>query len=308
MNPSVTVRDVLVDAQRRLEGAGVPSPGVDAAEIVSFVLGVDRKRLYMHEAVSADARIRIERLVTQRLSRVPLQHIIGTAPFRRMNLRVGPGVFLPRPETELLAEAAIRHLRSQDQRVAVDLCSGSGAITLALATEVDDVQAYGVEISTDAQRWADVNAQAAAELLAERGSQVSFLVADGRSVADSGAPLAHLVGRVAVVTCNPPYIPDAMVPREPEVRDHEPSLALFGGPDGMDLVRPLAMTAAQLLQPGGLLVMEHADLQGEDAGNLGVPGILRQASAQDERPLWTDVRDRTDLAGRPRFTMAVRTG
>jgi len=302
----VTVRDVLVDAQRRLEGAGVASPDVDAAELVAFVLGLDRKRLFMHEPLDDEARVRIERLITQRLSRVPLQHIIGTAPFRRMNLRVGPGVFLPRPETELVAEAAIRHLATQAQRTAVDLCSGSGAIALALATEVDRVQVTGVEVSSDARAWADVNLAAASELLTERGSEVTFIAADGRTVADPGEPLEQLAGRVAVVTCNPPYIPDAMVPREPEVRDHEPALALFGGPDGMDLVRPLAETAARLLCPGGLLVMEHADVQGADAGEIGVPGILRAARSESGEPLWRDINDRRDLAGRPRFTMAVR--
>ncbi len=307
MNHVLTVRDVLVDTQRRLASAGVPSPDVDAAELVAFALGTDRKRLFLHEPLNDEVRVRIERLVTRRLSRVPLQHITGTAGFRRMNLRVGPGVFLPRPETELVAEAAIRQLASQSDRIAVDLCSGSGAIALALATEVDEAEVMGVEISPEARSWADVNVAAATDLLSERRSRITLIDADGRTVADPGAPLAHLVGRVAVVTCNPPYIPDAMVPREPEVRDHEPELALFGGHDGMDLVRPLAETAAQLLRPGGLLVMEHADVQGEDAKQAGVPGILRAASTESGQPLWCDVIDRRDLAGRPRFTMAVRT-
>lgn len=306
MSDIVTIRDVLVDAQRRLQGAGIPSPDVDAAEIVAFALGSERNRLFMHEPIDGDDRVRIERLVTRRLSRVPLQHILGTAGFRRMNLRVGPGVFIPRPETELVVEAAIRHVQAESDRSVVDLCSGSGAIALAIATEIDGVSAVGVEVSSAALAWADVNLAAASELLTQRQSDVTFIEADGRTVADLGEPLADMAGRVAVVTCNPPYIPDAMVPREPEVRDHEPALALFGGSDGMDLVRPLAETAARLLRPGGLLVMEHADVQGDDAGSLGVPAILRAALSDVDSPLWREVRDRTDLAGRPRFTMAVR--
>jgi release factor glutamine methyltransferase len=306
MSDTVTIRDVLVDAQRRFSSAGIASPDVDAAEIVAFVLGCERNRLFMHEPMESDARVRVERLVTRRLSRVPLQHILGTAGFRRMNVRVGPGVFIPRPETELVVEAAIRHVKAESDRTAVDLCSGSGAIALAIATEVDGVRVVGVEVSAEALVWADVNHVAATDLLTQQQSEVTFIEADGRTVADPGEPLADMAGRVAVVTCNPPYIPDAMVPREPEVREHEPALALFGGPDGMDLVRPLAETAARLLRPGGLLVMEHADVQGEDAGGLGVPGILRAAMSDAHEPLWRDVRDRTDLAGRPRFTMAVR--
>lgn len=306
MSDSVTIRDVLVDAQRRFQSAGIPSPDVDAAEIVAFALGRQRNRLFMHEPLEDDARVRIERFVTRRLSRVPLQHILGTTGFRRMNLRVGPGVFIPRPETELVVEAAIRHVQAEPERSVVDLCSGSGAIALAIATEVDAVHAWGVEVSREALAWSETNLAAASDLLLQRNSEVTFIEADGRTVADPGEPLADMAGRVSVVTCNPPYIPDAMVPREPEVRDHEPALALFGGPDGMDLVRPLAETAARLLRPGGLLVMEHADVQGEQAEGLGVPAILRAAVSAAQEPVWGDVRDRSDLAGRPRFTMAVR--
>jgi release factor glutamine methyltransferase len=133
-----TVRDVLVDAERRLERAGVPSPSVDASELVAFALGTTRTRLFLHDRLDPDQRVRVEQLITQRLNRVPLQHITGTAPFRRLVVSVGPGVFIPRPETELVAEAAIRFLGEfpESERVAVDLCTGSGAIALSLATEV----------------------------------------------------------------------------------------------------------------------------------------------------------------------------
>jgi len=294
---SLRVRDLLVDVQRRLQSAGIPSPEVDAAEMVAYVLQLPRTALYLHDPVSADQIVRIEQLAAQRAARVPLQHIIGTAGFRRMNLRVGPGVFIPRPETELVAEAGIRHLREREpnQRIAVDLCTGSGAVAFALATEVEGVECYAVEISPDAMAWAEVNLASAQELLAERTSQVHLITGDAATIADPGQPLAHLNGRVSVVTCNPPYIPDGMVPREPEVHIHDPALALYGGPDGLDVMRSVIATAAQLLAPGGLLVLEHGDTQG---GFDGVPGLLRE---------WTDVHDRVDLAGRPRFTLAIRS-
>jgi release factor glutamine methyltransferase len=290
------VRDILFDVQRRLQTAGIPSPEVDAAELVAFALKVPRTALYLHDPVSDEQAERIEELTVQRISRVPLQHIIGTAGFRRMNLRVGPGVFIPRPETELVAEAAIRFLRDQDpqHRIAVDLCSGSGAIAFALATEVDQVDCYAVEISPDAVAWADVNLASAAPMLAERSSRVQVITGDATTIADVGEPLEHLAGRVAVVTCNPPYIPDGMVPREPEVQAHDPALALYGGPDGYAVIREVVHTAAHLLAPGGLLVIEHGEAQG---GHDGVPALLRE---------WSDVHDRVDLAGRPRFVMAVR--
>jgi release factor glutamine methyltransferase len=299
----IRVRDVIVDAQRRLTDAGVPSPSADAAEIVAHALGVPRTALYLHDPIDGAARVRIEQLMAKRITRVPLQHIIGTAPFRRMNIRVGPGVFTPRPETELVAEAAIRVLRDTptDQRTAVDLCSGSGAIALALATELDHVTAYGVEVSPEAMRWAEVNHAAAESLLREQQSSLTLVLGD----AGADDVLVALHGTVAVVTCNPPYIPDAMVPKEPEVQMHEPGIALFGGPDGLDQIRRMQQTAARLLRTGGLFVVEHADVQGDDQTN-GVPACLADARADDGGPLWSDIQDRSDLAGRPRFTMAIR--
>lgn len=295
MTPSSRVRDLLVDAQRRLEAAGVPSPNVDAAELVSHVLRVPRTALYLQDPVTADQQQQLEQLLVQRASRVPLQHLIGTAPFRRMNLRVGPGVFIPRPETELVAEAAIQYLRAValGERRAVDLCTGSGAVGLAMATEVDHVTCWAVEISPDALAWAQVNVASAAPLLETRSSELHLVSGDATTIGDPGEPLAHLAGKVAVVTCNPPYIPDGMVPREPEVHAHDPAIALFGGVDGLGIIRQVIQVAERLLVPGGLLVIEHGDAQGDV-----VPHLLKD---------WSEVHDRTDLAGRPRFTMAVRT-
>lgn len=314
----VTVRDVLVDAERRLSAAGVPSPSVDSSVIVAHVLDTTRGRLFLHDPVTDEQRVGIEYLVSRRLSRVPLQHLIGSTGFRRLDIDVGPGVFIPRPETELVAEAGIRELAatSVGDRVAVDLCAGSGAIALSMACEVGQSQVYAVELSDEALVWTRRNAAANRPAMDAVGSTLEIVPAGVREVADSGGPLAFLAGRASVVVSNPPYIPDQMVPREPEVRDHEPPMALFGGADGLDVVREVVRSAAILLRPGGLLVIEHADVQGPSAGAAGVPGLLRSVVSDEELrdatgvaiggPMWTEVNDRIDLNGLPRFTMARR--
>lgn len=313
-----TVRDVLVDAERRLAAAGVPSPTVDSASIVAHVLGVPRGHLFLQDHLDDEAKLRIEQMVSRRLTRVPLQYLLGTTGFRRLDLSVGPGVFIPRPETELVVEAGVRELRASEHRIAVDLCSGSGAIALSVATEVPGAEVYAVELADEAVEWTRRNAKDLAEAIAAQGSSVQVLQHDAATVADPGGPLAGLVGRVDVVLSNPPYIPDAMVPRDPEVRDYEPRQALFGGVDGLDLIRGIAQTALLLLRPSGLLVIEHADVQGVDAGAAGVPRLLGShrvgedlagtvGMASGDR-CWRSIDDRIDLNGRPRFTMARRAG
>lgn len=302
------MRDVLVDAERRLQRAGVPSPGVDAAEIVAFVLGVQRSRLFLLDELHDDDKVRIEQLLAKRLSRVPLQHLLGTAAFRYLVLEVGPGVFIPRPETELVTEAGVRELCASpvESRIAVDLCSGSGAIALALATECPGSEVHAVEWDDAAVEWTRRNVAAHAADLTRVTSAVTVHHADATTVAEDQGPLAHLRGRVDVVVTNPPYIPDQMVPREPEVREHEPRAALYGGHDGLDVVRGVASTAALLLRPGGLLVVEHADVQGPDAGESGVPGALSSTQVEGN-PAFTEIIDRLDLNGLPRFTLARRS-
>lgn len=315
-----TVRDVLIDAERRLGAVGVPSPNVDAAEIIAFVLGVRRNRLILQDLVSPEQRVRIEQLMTKRLSRVPLQHLLGSAAFRYIELQVGPGVFIPRPETELVTEAGIRELRELPvaDRIAVDLCSGSGAIALSIGVEVANSQVHAVEMDDEAVRWTRRNLAAMETALTAVGSRVDVVQDDAALVADPGHVLARLAGQVAVVVANPPYIPARMVPREPEVRDHEPKVALFAGADGLDVVRGVLHTAAILLRPGGLVVIEHADVQGMDAGLHGVPGLAQSQVADPELArlanvttgsrLWDEVAGRVDLNGLPRFTIARRTG
>lgn len=297
-----TARSLLADATHRLERAGVPSPSVDAAELLSHVLGVPRTRLFLHDEVDEQARRDFERLLTRRISRVPLQHLTGRAGFRHLTLDVGPGVFIPRPETELLAEIGIRRVRDisggRTERVTVvDLCSGSAAIALAVATECRGVDVHAVEMSPDAMAWAQRNVHAHCAQVDDQGSTVTLHLGDA-TTADT--LLTDLRGRVDVVLTNPPYIPDAATPQDPEVALHDPDLALYGGRDGLDVIRGLTHVAAELLVVGGLLAIEHADVQGTAAGAAGVPAVL--GSAED----WLDIRDHDDLTGRPRVTVAYR--
>jgi len=312
-----SARDLLYDAERRLAGAGVPSPQADAALLLAWVLDVPRSRLFLQDEPTPEQRVAFEKAVAARLSRVPLQHITGTAPFRRIEVAVGPGVFIPRPETEVVTEAGVRPLRETPSGIAVDLCAGSGAVGISLALEAPGSQVYLVEVDDRALEWTRRNVEDFAPAITEVGSRVEVVAADVAGVADPGAPLAPLVGRVDVIVANPPYIPDDMIPREIEVRDHEPYPALYGGPDGMDVVRTLARTAALLLRPGGQLVIEHADVQGPDAENGGVVGVLEAATLDADMATlvpgitgsqtFEKITDRLDLAGLPRFTLATRT-
>jgi release factor glutamine methyltransferase len=316
----VSVRDVLFDAEHRLNAVGVPSPSVDAAEIVAFALGTTRTRLFLQDAVTDEQKVRVEQLLTRRLSRVPLQHLLGTTGFRRIEVEVGPGVFIPRPETELVTEAGIRELAAQPAggRLGVELCAGSGAVAISLGVEVSGSRIHAVELSDEAVEWTRRNVAAHDTGLTSVGSRVQVVHHDATTVADPGQPLAHLAGTVAVVVTNPPYIPNQMIPRDPEVRDHEPKIALYGGEDGLDVVKGVLRTAAILLRPGGLVVVEHADVQGSKAGLAGVPGVAAAMVADaalaaqlgvpvGER-LFTEIADRIDLNGLPRFTLARRTG
>lgn len=312
----VTVRDLLVDAERRLTGVGIESASVDAAEIIALVMGTTRSRLIMQDVVDPDRRVRIEQLLTKRQSRIPLQHLTGSAPFRRIEVQVGPGVFIPRPETELVTEAGIRELATSANRIAVDLCTGSGAIALSLALEAPGSTVYAVEVDDAAVSWTHQNVDGQVQALAAAGSRVVVVHDDATCVADPGHALVQLAGSVDVVVSNPPYIPNRMLPRDPEVRDHDPKRALYGGEDGLDIARGVLRTAAILLRPGGLLVIEHADSQGTDAGERGIPGLASAMVADPDlalmvnlpagSALWNRVTDRIDFNARPRFTLARR--
>ncbi|HYH24579.1 MAG TPA: peptide chain release factor N(5)-glutamine methyltransferase [Blastococcus sp.] len=283
----MNARALVTGAAGRLADAGVESPRVDAELLLAHVLGIPRARLLTLDEVDDDAASRFEVLLGQRADRVPLQHLTGHAPFRFLELAVGPGVFVPRPETELLVGWALEQLSGIAQPLVVDLGSGSGAIALSIASEHPGARVIAVERDTGAIEWTRHNARARAEAGDTPVEVVAGDMTDPRL-------LAELDGGVDLVVSNPPYVPDgARVPRE--VADHDPPLALWGGPDGLDVVRGLVGTAARLLRQEGSLGIEHADQQGG-----AVPAVVRASGG------WTDVRDHPDLAGRPRFTTARR--
>ncbi|MGA8977668.1 MAG: peptide chain release factor N(5)-glutamine methyltransferase [Pedococcus sp.] len=280
------LRAAVRAAASRLAGAGVPSPENDALTLAAHVLRrpVGEVRTAMVVGAPAPDPAAYQRLVEHRADRVPLQHLTGRAAFRRLELSVGPGVFTPRPETEVVAGLAIEAaLASGGAPVVVDLCTGSGAIALAVADEVSTATVYAVELGEDAHAWAARN-------VATTGLDVTLVQGDATSA------FPELDGAVDVVVSNPPYIPVGMVPLDPEVRDHDPALALYGGSeDGLAIPLAVAARAAVLLRAGGVLVMEHADSQG-----VALPAALERTGR------WVEVRDEVDLTGRPRATVAVR--
>lgn len=277
------VRALLSSAAATLADAGVASPQADAAFLLAHVAGVDRGRLALLDRVPAEQQAAYAELIRRRADREPLQHLTGHAAFRHVELAVGPGVFVPRPETELLAGWAIDEARAVAAGgrtpVVVDLCTGSGAIARAMIDEVPTAQVHAVELDEQAHLWAERNLA---------GTGVDLRQGD---MADA---FADLDAGVDVVVCNPPYIPvEAWESVAPEARDHDPALALWSGDDGLDAFRVLERTAARLLRPGGRVGAEHADAQGESA-----PAVFAATGR------WSDVRDHRDLAGRPRYVTA----
>lgn len=283
----VTLDRAVRDAARRLVLAGVPSPGVDAEVLLAHALGREvgdlRRARLLGEQVEDGTLTAYLELVERRSTRVPLQHLTGTAHFAGLELLVGPGVFVPRPETEVLVGLALAALEGLERPVVLDLCTGSGAIALALAHARPDARVGAVELSVEAHRYAAAN-------LARTGLAVDLR--QGR--AQEAFP--ELDGQVDLVTSNPPYIPPDAVPVDVEVREHDPELALYGGgADGLDVPRVVALRAARLLRPGGVLLMEHADAQGESL-----------SAALEAQGCWGEVVDHRDLNGRPRVVRAVR--
>ncbi len=271
----------VAQATQRLADAGVPSPRFDAEELAAHVHGVKRSQLHM--VADADFDARYWEAIARREAREPLQHITGRAFFRYLELHVGPGVFVPRPETESVVGWAIDAVRAMDvvEPLIVDLCTGSGAIALALAQEVPRSRVHAVELSEDALVWTRKNVE---------GSRVVLHQGDALTA------LPELDGQVDLVVSNPPYIPLTEWEHvAPEARDHDPELALFSGEDGLDTIRGIERTAHRLLRPGGVVVIEHADTQGGQ-----VPWIFTEERG------WADAADHPDLNNRPRFATARR--
>ncbi|WP_434993824.1 peptide chain release factor N(5)-glutamine methyltransferase [Arthrobacter sp. Ld5] len=276
------MEEALRAAERQLRAAGVPSPRVDAELLAAHLLGVSRGRLRALALMGSAVPEGFQALVDERARRVPLQHLTGVAYFRRIELSVGPGVFIPRPETETVAQLVIDRAAGLAAPRIVDLGTGSGAIAAAVADEVPGAEVYAVELSDLALAWAGPN-------LARYGVQLVR--------GDLATALPEHDATFDIVVSNPPYIPAEAVPHEPEVAAHDPRMALYGGgADGMEVPRAAAASAARLLRPGGYFVMEHAEVQAP-----WVATLLERTGA------WTAVTTHQDLSGRDRATSAVLT-
>jgi release factor glutamine methyltransferase len=272
----------------QLTTAGVTSPEADAELLIGHVLGVSRGEVQARAItgleLTPEQRDAITVMLDRRAGREPLQHITGVAYFRSLELAVGPGVFVPRPETEQVAQFAIDALRAVpvETPIAVDLGTGSGAIAFSMATEVPNAAVYAVEVSADAFAWTTRNRELT-------GAANATLV-----LGDLADALPELDGTVDVVISNPPYIPADAIPRDLEVQLHDPATALYGGADGLDVVRKVSQTGLRLLHSGGTLVLEHGELQGQSIADL-----LRASG-------WVAVATHRDLLGRDRATTALR--
>ncbi|MEV7604743.1 peptide chain release factor N(5)-glutamine methyltransferase [Paenarthrobacter sp. NPDC089322] len=278
--PGQSLADAVREAAAVLSDAGVPSPRVDAELLAEHLLGVGLGRLRTMLLGDSPAPDGYAELVAERAGRIPLQHITGVAYFRHLELKVGPGVFIPRPETESVVQLVIDHLKGVPQPKVVDLGTGSGAIAGSIAHEVPEADVYAVEFSVFAHAWASRNLEPLG---------VTLIQGDLRDA------LPDHNGSFDVVVSNPPYIPAEAIPNEPEVALHDPPEALYGGgADGMELPTAAAASAARLLKAGGYFVMEHAEVQA-----AWIAGLLRRTGH------WTDVTTHFDLNGKERATSAV---
>jgi len=279
---AVSPLELLRLGTARLTVAGTTSPAAEARTLLAHVAGKQPGLLLLTGSVNRQEAMEYRRLIDARARGVPVQHLTGVAHFRTISVRVGPGVFVPRPETEVMVGWALEALADLRSPIVVDLCTGSGAIAKAIAVERPDAGVHAVELSDEAMPYAQDN-------LAGTGVRLVQ--------GDMAGAFADLDGRVDLVISNPPYIPlEAWESVDPEVRDHEPSLALWSGDDGLDAVRVVATAAMRLLRPGGIVAVEHAEAQAGSA-----PAVFLDAG-------FDQVRDHPDLNRRPRFTTARRPG
>lgn len=288
----IALRPVIAEAIETLQAAGVHSPRADAEQLAAHLLGVERTRLVLVPLVEPELITEFRALIERRAQRIPLQYLTGTVAMGNIDLAVGPGVFVPRPETELLfawALAQLEAVRHDHTPVVVDLCTGSGALALAIANARPDANVHAVELDPAALQWTRRNAD---QRIAAGDTPITLYADD---VTDPTL-LTEFNGRVDIVVANPPYIP-AEAKLEPEVADHDPHLALFSGTDGLDLIRAMIPTITRLLRPGGATAIEHDDSNGSDLAAL---------LAKDGE--YNDIVEHPDLAGKPRFVAARRTG
>jgi len=280
------VQQRLQNATVALADAGIASPRADAVWLICHVYGLSPAQLLTVGELPDGRADLLNDLIALRAQGIPLQHLIGSAPFRHLDLAVGPGVFIPRPETELIVDLAAESLRQA--RTVVDLGAGSGAIALAVANEYPSVQVVAVEGSAESGDWLRRNAAAQ---IAAGDPPVRVVIND---ISQPGL-LAELDGKVDVVLSNPPYVPTHVRTRLSREVAHDPAQAVFAGTDGLDLMPALIAVAARLLRPGGLFAVEHDDTHGE-----AVPALLKATGD------WRAVADHPDLAGRPRFATGFR--
>ncbi len=285
------LRQALRESEQRLVQAGIASAAAESRTLVQAAAGTER-HLVLIDDLPKEFEEDLDRMLQRRCAREPLQLILGYVPFRRLQLEVQAGVFVPRPETELLIDLLREHAEGEVHRV-VDLCTGSGAIAAAVLDEMPEVMVRAVEIDEKAAQLAERNmARAAGDRGEGRGRVLHADVTDPQLVPTL---LPTWAGSVDAVLSNPPYIPANAVPRDVEVREHDPHRALYGGgEDGLDVPAAVIARARDLLRPGGLLLMEHADVQGEATRRLAENGGLQ------------DAQTLKDLTGRDRFLLARR--
>ncbi|MBW3088011.1 peptide chain release factor N(5)-glutamine methyltransferase [Bifidobacterium sp. 82T24] len=296
----MNITETLKEAERELAAAGVDTPAFDAKLLLAHAAGiaprdVDMLRLLgrpLPESFDADA---YHAMIARRAAREPLQHITGHAPFRYLDVEVGPGVFIPRPETETVVQAGIDWLAGRhiaDPRI-VDLCAGSGVIGLSAAVEVAGSEVWAVELSEPTHAWTERNRRRVVADHPDVGERYHLVLGD----ATAPETLRDLDGTIDLVISNPPYVPESEIPEQPEVRDHDPELALYGGSaDGLRIPERIIDRAATLLRDGGALVMEHDISQGA--------ALRAYAAARG----FADPRTGDDLTGRPRYLFAVKAG
>jgi release factor glutamine methyltransferase len=276
------LRRAIDSAAAQLAEAGIDSARYDAEQLAAHLAGIERGRLTLLESPGDEFFGRYRDIVAARSQRVPLQHLTGTAAFGPVLLHVGPGVFIPRPETEaILAWATAQRLAASP--VIVDLCTGAGTLAVALARHRPAARVIGIDDSDVALEYARRNAE---------GTAVELVCADVTELVSKPGLLPDLDGRVDLVVANPPYVPDDIV-LEPEVAQHDPPHAVFGGPDGMAVIAAIVRLAGRWLRPGGLFAVEHDDTTSSQTVEL-----------INSTGLFEDVQARQDLAGRPRFVTA----